>query len=52
MLHSHLACFAAELSWQLDHKLTFDPVKRAFIQDDEANRLRSRAIREPWSFNI
>ena len=52
MLFSHLACFAAELSWQLNHKLTFDPLKRAFIQDDEANRLRSRAIREPWSFNI
>jgi hypothetical protein len=32
--------------------LTFDPVKEAFVNDEEANRMRSRATRQPWSFNI
>jgi predicted dehydrogenase len=52
MRKSHLACFAAQLSWQLGRKLTFDPVKEEFVNDDEANRMRNRASREPWAFNI
>ena len=52
MRKSHLACFAAQLSWQLGRKLTFDPVKEEFVNDDEANRMRSRASREPWAFNV
>jgi hypothetical protein len=48
MLHSHLACFAAAIAWQLNRKLIFDPVAEAFVRDDEANRLRSSAMREPW----
>ena len=26
----------------------FDPVQNEFIGDDQANRLRSEALREPW----
>lgn len=52
MRKSHLACFAAQLAWQLGRKITFDPVKEEYVNDDEANRMRSRAIRQPWSFNI
>ncbi|MCP4456233.1 MAG: Gfo/Idh/MocA family oxidoreductase [Planctomycetes bacterium] len=52
MRNSHLACFAAELSWELARKITFDPVKERFIGDAEANRRISRATREPWSFNV
>jgi predicted dehydrogenase len=48
MRHSHIACHAAALAWQLGRKLTFDPVQEAFIGDEEANNLRSRALREPW----
>jgi len=48
MLHSHLACFAAAIAWQLNRKVAFDPVTQQFPRDDEANRLRSRAYREPW----
>ena len=48
MRHSHIACHAAALAWQLGRKLNFDPVQEAFIGDDEANHLRSRALREPW----
>jgi predicted dehydrogenase len=52
MRHSHITCFAAQLSWQLGRKLTLDPVKEEFVGDEEANRMRSRAQREPWSFVV
>ena len=48
MRHSHIACHAAALAWQLGRKLKFDPAQEAFVGDDEANNLRSRAMREPW----
>jgi predicted dehydrogenase len=50
MRHSHIACHAAALAWILGRKLTLDPVREEFVGDDEANRLRSRAAREPWCF--
>ena len=49
MLHSHIACHAAANSWILNRKLTFDPVRQAFVNDDEANGMRSRPARDPWS---
>ena len=45
---SHIVCHAAYIAWQLGRALKFDPVKEEFIGDDEANRMRSRALREPW----
>jgi len=45
---SHIACHAAYIAWQLGRKLRFDPAKDEFVSDAEANRMRSRAIREPW----
>ncbi len=48
MRHSHIACHAAALSWILKRKLTIDPVKEEFVNDDEANGLRSRSARAPW----
>ncbi|HOS92417.1 MAG TPA: Gfo/Idh/MocA family oxidoreductase [Armatimonadota bacterium] len=48
MRRSHIACHAAALSWQLGRKLSIDPATEMFINDDEANRLRFRAMREPW----
>ena len=50
MRRSHIACFAAQLSWQLGRKLTLDPVKEEFVGDEEANRMRRRATREPWTY--
>jgi predicted dehydrogenase len=46
--HSHTACHAAAMAWMLNRTLRFDPETEAFIDDDEANRLRSRPARE-WS---
>ena len=45
---SHVACHAAYIAWQLGRTLKFDPIKEEFIGDDEANRMRSRAMRDPW----
>jgi predicted dehydrogenase len=45
---SHIASHAAYISWQLGRKLAYDPVKNEFIRDEEANRMRARAKREPW----
>jgi len=45
---SHIACHAATLAWRLGRKLQFDPQSEMFIDDDDANRLRSRAMRDPW----
>jgi hypothetical protein len=45
---SHIACHAANIALFLDRKVEFDPVKNEFIGDEQANRLRSEALREPW----
>ena len=45
---THIACHAAYIAFQLGRKLTFDPAADRFIGDDQANRMRSRAMREPW----
>lgn len=49
MRHSHVACHAAALSWILGRKLRIDPKTETFIDDDEANRLRSRPERDSWA---
>jgi len=40
---------AANVSMWLKRDLRFDPVKEEFVNDEEANRFRSRAMREPWT---
>jgi hypothetical protein len=45
---AHIACHAANISLFLKRKLQYDPVKNEFIGDEEANRLRSEALRDPW----
>jgi hypothetical protein len=46
--YSHIACNAGNIALFLNRKVTYDPVKHEFINDAEANRLRSEALREPW----
>jgi hypothetical protein len=46
--HSHIACHAANIALFLGRKVTYDPLKNEFVGDEEANRLRSEAIRDPW----
>jgi hypothetical protein len=45
---SHITCNAANIALFLNRKVKFDPAKCEFIGDEEANRLRSEALREPW----
>jgi predicted dehydrogenase len=40
---------AANICMWLKRDLRFDPAKEEFLNDAEANRLRSRAMREPWT---
>lgn len=38
----------ANVAFKLGRSLQWDPVKEEFLGDEEANRLRSRAMRQPW----
>ncbi len=44
------ACHAANICVCLGRPLKWDPAKEEFVGDDVANRMRSRASREPWRF--
>ena len=39
--YGHMACFAAAISWKLGRKVTFDPKKEKFVNDAEANSMRT-----------
>lgn len=38
----------AHIAFKLNRSLKYDPVREVFADDPEANRLRARALREPW----
>ena len=46
--HTHIACHATGIAIALKRKLTYDSKTTMFVGDDEANRYRSEALREPW----
>jgi predicted dehydrogenase len=48
MYRSMIICLAADICDQVKRNLKFDLLKAEFVGDPEANRLRSRAMREPW----
>jgi predicted dehydrogenase len=48
MLRSMSICLAADICEQLRRNLKFDLLKTEFVGDPEANRMRSRAMRQPW----
>jgi predicted dehydrogenase len=48
MRSSHIVCHAAAIAWQLGRKMKFDPKAETFVNDDEANRMRTRVKRAPW----
>jgi predicted dehydrogenase len=49
MRRSHIACHAAALSWILGRTLRLDPLTESFVDDPEANGLKSRPERDPWT---
>ncbi len=50
MHHSMTTVHAANICMWLKRNLKYDPVKEEFVNDDEANRRRSRAMREPYVY--
>jgi len=49
MMHRSMSTVhAANICMWLKRNMRYDPVKEEFIDDPQANRLRSRAMREPW----
>ena len=42
------ACHAANICRRLGRTVKWDPVREVFIGDEQANRLRTRAYRQPW----
>ncbi|MCF7708780.1 MAG: Gfo/Idh/MocA family oxidoreductase [Verrucomicrobia bacterium] len=50
MHHSMSTVHGANICMWLKRDLRYDPDKEQFINDDEANRLKSRAMREPYIY--
>jgi len=48
MYKSMMICLAADICEQLKRNLKFDLAEAEFVGDPDANRLRSRAMRQPW----
>jgi hypothetical protein len=46
--NAHIACHASNVALFLNRQVKFDNATNMFVNDQEANRLRSEAIREPW----
>jgi uncharacterized protein YqfA (UPF0365 family) len=46
--NAHIACHAANIAIFLNRQVKYDLAKHEFINDEQANRLRSEALREPW----
>lgn len=49
-VRSDSVCQLAWCAFQLGRRLRWDPDKEVFIGDPDANRLMSRALREPWRY--
>lgn len=51
-VQSETICQQADIAMRLQRKLTWDPKAERFVDDDQANRLLSRAIRGPWQYAV
>jgi hypothetical protein len=45
---SATVCHLANIAMAVGRKLTWDPVAEQFVDDDEANHMTWRPMREPW----
>ncbi|HUS98625.1 MAG TPA: Gfo/Idh/MocA family oxidoreductase [Hyphomicrobiaceae bacterium] len=46
--HANVICNLSDIAARLGRKLRWDPAKERFTDDDQANRMRTRAMRAPW----
>ncbi|GHT46238.1 oxidoreductase [Bacteroidia bacterium] len=45
-------CFLTNIGYELKRPLRWNPVKEEFVNDAEANKLRSGEVRKPWALEI
>ncbi len=50
-VHSDTICQLSNIAVRLKRKLRWDPEKEKFINDEEANTMLSRPMREPWGLD-
>ncbi|MCX6873052.1 MAG: Gfo/Idh/MocA family oxidoreductase [Verrucomicrobia bacterium] len=46
--HANVICNLSDIATRLGRKLRWEPAKERFTNDDEANRMLTRAMRSPW----
>ena len=46
--NAHIVCHAANIALHLGRTVKYDNTTHEFVNDEQANRLRSEALREPW----
>jgi predicted dehydrogenase len=51
-VHAETMCQQSAIAMQLQRKVRWDPTAERFINDEQANRMLSRAVRAPWSYTI
>jgi predicted dehydrogenase len=51
-VHAETSCQQADIAMQLQRKLRWDPKAERFVDDEQANRMLSRAIRAPWTYTL
>jgi predicted dehydrogenase len=47
-IRSDTVCHQADIAMRLQRRLRWDPVSETFANDEQANRMLSRAMRAPW----
>jgi predicted dehydrogenase len=47
-VRSDIVCHQAEIAMRLGRRLRWDPVHERFVDDEQANRMLTRAMRSPW----
>ena len=45
-------CFLANIGYELNRPLNWNPAKEEFVNDAEANKLRSGFLRSPWKMTL
>jgi hypothetical protein len=45
-------CHMGNMALRLKRALRWDPAKEEFIDDEQANRLKYRAMRAPWDLKM
>jgi predicted dehydrogenase len=49
-VHAETVCQQADIAMRLRRRLRWDPRAERFIDDEQANRMLSRAVRAPWTY--